>query len=350
MNRQEVVIALAKINMMNKQVAYWIDLNQELDKISIALEIEKVPRWIEEILEYMKGNSCRGVVKFAQKMYDIEYLKNALKESKKRWSKTTIILLSDFCMSMDKLFSASNIYNKMYKRGPYGELEELLSNEKAANLLQRAVDAGYLDCNYYPKASTTPFQLKAIAWGVGQQIKIPWRQQWTTFERQWKTPRIGTVPFPEKRTQALEDVKALYPEVDYSPLIAIRENEFFNMPTDESRINELFLALFTYDYIDKKTTFSQFQKIFGIQDENTAFKPVNWIKDQRKLTYFVRFAFGKKNKSIWLKTKHCFTVNGNVPNLGSLKSGFQAIVRDNPEIEKYDPCLITLANQFNRKQ
>lgn len=79
MNRQEVVIALAKINMMNKQVAYWIELDQDLDNISVALDLGVVPGWIDEILVFMKNNSCKPVVSFAHKMFTIDFLKKALK-------------------------------------------------------------------------------------------------------------------------------------------------------------------------------------------------------------------------------------------------------------------------------
>lgn len=352
MNRQEVVIALAKINMMNKQVAYWIELDQDLDNISVALDLGVVPSWIDEILVFMKNNSCKPVVSFAHKMFTIDFLKKALKDSNRKWKRETYEILSSFAGSIEKLYSTSNIYYKMYKRGPYGDLEDALSNAKGAELLMRAVNAGYLDCNYKPKKGITPLQLKAIAWGVGQSLGIKWREQWVTFERQWNCDRIGTVQVPEGFSKQYEDIKALYPEVDYSPLTDSKKDEYFKKPLNDNCMEELFLALITYGYIDKKTTYIQFQRIFGIKNDldTSIFQPINWIKDQRSLTYFVYFAFSKRNMGIWVKAQNCFMVNGKRPNKGSLKSGMPALRRDHPVIEQYDPCLMTLANQFNKKK
>lgn len=351
MNRQEVVIALAKINMMNKQVAYWIDLDQDVDNITKAIDIDIVPVWKDEIIQFMKENPCKMVVNIAEKMYPIDYLKKCLKARSKKYQPITIQKLSKFAEAIEELYSYSSIYYKMYKTSPYGILEEPLANEKAAELLKRAIDAGYLDVNYFPCKGTTKLHLKAIAWGVGQQIGIKWRIQWVTFERQWKCERIGTIPLPECYSKDLEDVKKLYPEVDYSPLLKKKEDEFFKSPKDECRVEELFLALVAFGYIDRKSTYSQFRKAFGIKDQSDDnFVPVNWIRDQRNLTYFIHYTFRKTNKDIWVKTKNCFTVNGKTPNKGSLKSGFLAMKRNHPDIEKYDPCLITLAAQFNRKK
>ena len=351
MNRQEVVIALAKINLMNKQVAYWIELEQDMDNISIALDLGVVPGWIDEILDFMKNNSCLPVVKFVSKMFSINLLKESLKKGKLIWKQRTFKMLSSFAGSIDKLYSTSSIYYKIYKQSPYGDLEDALSNDKGVELLRRAVNAGYLKSNYLPSKGTTLLELKAIAWGVGQALKIRWREQWVTFERQWKLDRIGNLPIPDNFDRQCKKIIELYPEVDYAPLSAVKEDAFFNKPRCESRIEELFLALVTYGYIDRKTMFNQFQRIFGIHTEKdyiSEIKPVAWIKDQRSLTYFVYFAFGKQNHELWVKAQNCFVVNGRKPNKGSLKTGMIALKRDHPDIEQYDPCLLILAKQFNR--
>ena len=351
MNRQEVVIALAKINMMNKQVAYWMDLDQDVDNIFKVLDIDKVPEWKDGIVEYMKNNQCHAVVNFTEKMFSIDYLKKTLKERKKRYLPSTIQQLTAFANAVEEIYKYSSIYYKMYKAGPLGQLDDDIANEKTVELFTRAIEAGYLDSNYRPKKKTTNLQLKTIAWAVGKMLHLPMRKLWAPFERQWQSRKLSTLQMPEKFSQEVEDIKVLYPEVDYSPLTARKEDEFFKTPKDECRVEELFLALVAYGYIDRKTTYDQFKQIFGIKDaKSKPFKPVNWLKEQRNLTYFVHYTFGKTNKDIWVKAKNCFNVNGKIPNKGSMKSGIQALKRDWPEMEKYDPCLLTLAQQFNRKE
>ena len=41
MNRQEVAIYLAKINMMNKQLTCMLELNEDVNRIKYKLELDK---------------------------------------------------------------------------------------------------------------------------------------------------------------------------------------------------------------------------------------------------------------------------------------------------------------------
>ena len=153
---------------------------------------------------------------------------------------------------------------------------------------------------------------------------------------------------PEKAHKAYDAVKALYPEVDYSLLTAKKE-KYFKTPEDPSRVEELFLSLLTHGYIAKNTHIWQFRKIFSIEDiDRHPFKPVKWMKELRKLSYFLHFALGMKYKDVWVKAQYCFTVNGKTPNRGSLKSAFGAMKRDHPDWENFDPCLRGIALQFCR--
>ena len=349
MTRPEVAIALATINRLNKTIAYWIDLDGDLDQIQFTEELAQVPQWRDGILEYMKQQYCHSIVKYIMKMYSNNFLKEYLSQESPSCQPTTFTLLENLSLSIEKLKEFAYIYYKMYKAGPYELLAEELSNDKALALFKRAQEAGYLDVNFNPKEGVSPMQKKALAWGIGQLLNLRWRIQWITFERQWKCDRIGTVPMPECYSEEYEAIKKLFPEVDFSPLTAVKD-QYFKTPKDKKRVDELFFALITHDYIDKSTPIWQFRKVFSIDDEEGhEFRPVNWVKEQRKLTYFLRYAMGEKSKDIWVIAKNCFVINGKTPNKGSLKSGFAALKRDHPDVERFDPCLKTIAEQFCRE-
>ena len=103
------------------------------------------------------------------------------------------------------------------ERGPYRDLTAPLANEQVATLLQRAVDAGILDCHYQPVPGTKALQLKVIAFAVSSICGFP--RAYMHFEKLWKRDhgsRIGTCRAPKCHTEYYEAVKALYPEVDFS--------------------------------------------------------------------------------------------------------------------------------------
>lgn len=350
MNKQEVAISLAKINMMNSQIAYWMDLNQDVDNISKALEIESVPSWTKGIIDFLNQNPCEHLVKAIEKMHSVDYLRNYLVERRKQYKSRTLTMLSHFADSIENLYECAALYRKMYK-GQYWMLEDVLANDKAVSLLKRAIDAGYLDYNYMPQPHATELQLKAIAYAIGQLLNLHWRIQWITFERQWKRHRLATKQFPADYPEKLKDIIAIFPEIDFSVFREQRKEDYFRAPSNESRIEELFLGLLTYEYIDKRTTYSQFRRIFNLKSDKDPeeFVPVNWIKPQISLIYFIHNTFSKSNRNFWIKTAYCFTVNGQMPNKETLKTGLRGLSHYCPDVSTYDTCLLELAKQFNRK-
>ena len=76
MNRQEVAISLAKINMINKQLTCMLELNENVERIKYKLEIENISSWREEIMDYLQHNNCHNIVMFINTMYSTEFLQN----------------------------------------------------------------------------------------------------------------------------------------------------------------------------------------------------------------------------------------------------------------------------------
>ena len=69
MNRQEVAIYLAKINMMNKQLTCMLELNEDVNRIKYKLELDSLTTWREDILDYLQRNNCHNIVMFINTMY-----------------------------------------------------------------------------------------------------------------------------------------------------------------------------------------------------------------------------------------------------------------------------------------
>ncbi len=345
MNRQEVALSLAEIDKLHRQVVYYLDLDEQVDQLPTKFKFDNVHKWVPEIIDYMKAHDCRGLINFIGSMFPTDYLKKTLKERTKKYKPYTIAVLTRFSESIDKIYECSTLFNNLYKAGPYENLVDPLANERGAELLQRAVKAGFLDEKYQVTERTTNVQKKAIAWAVGQLLELPWRIQWVTFKRQWNCPRFGNVIIPSVRCQEFDEIKTLYPEVDFSPLTSKKDGAFFEKPKDLKRIDELFLSLVTHGYIDPKTKSSQFHGIFNDSDEE--FVSVEWKGSLRLLAYFVQITFSPTNYEFWSKAQNCFSINGKNPNRSSLKSasGFLHVYKD---LDSYDLCLKSIAEQFNR--
>ena len=67
----------------------------------------------------------------------------------------------------------------------------------------------------------------------------------------------------------------------------------------------MYNELIKYKYIAPDTTLDVFNGIF---DKAKFVKPVEWIKEQRLLAYFLYLAFGKWNKkNLWVKRRKMFS-------------------------------------------
>ena len=346
MNRQEVAIYLAKINMMNKQLTCILELNEDVNRIKYKLELDSLTTWREDILDYLQHNNCHNIVMFINTMYSTEFLQDYVNTSDDKQDKVLISQINNLIYTINQFNNFAELYKKKYKAGKYELLEEVFANEEAVALFKRAIKAGYMDENYKLTDKTSRIQRRAIAWAIGQLLGIRPRIRYIVFEKQWNCKDLGKTAMPELRSKDMDDIKKLYPEVDFSLLTAQNENAFYTVPYDENRIEEMYMSLIMLGYIDIKTQLKEFLKIFSIGDTKNRI-PVNWIVDQKRLSYFILLAFESTNKNIWEKAKNCFLIKGQIPNRGGLKSGIGAI-KSEGKMETLDPALKAICENFNR--
>lgn len=106
----------------------------------------------------------------------------------------------------------------------------------------------------------------------------------------------------------------------------------------------MYNELIKYKYIAPDTTLDVFNGIF---DKAKFVKPVEWIKEQRLLAYFLYLAFGKWNKkNLWVKGGKCFLINGKAPHIACFKSGYSSIKRLG-WMDRFDTRLKAICEEFN---
>lgn len=346
MNRQEVAIYLAKINMINKQLTCMLELDENVERIKYKFDLNMVPVWGKEILEFLQKNNCHNIVIFITTMYSTKFLQKIVDTRKEKYDKIFISQIKNLISTISKFNNFAALYKKKYKTGKYELLEDIFANEEAVTLFKRAIKAGYIDENYKLTDKTSRIQRKAIAWAIGQLLGIKPRIRYIVFERQWNCKDIGKTAMPELRSKDMDAIKQLFPEVDFSILTAPNEHAFYSVPYELDRIEEMYMSLVMLGYIDIKTKLSEFMKIFNIGDTSNRI-PVNWIVDQKRLSYFILLAFESTNKNIWEKAQNCFFIKGQIPNRGGLKSGIGCI-KSEGKMETLDPALKAICENFNR--
>lgn len=345
MNRQEVAISLAQLNQINKKVSSAILLNQGLSEVMSQYDLASIPNIGDNILQYLEKNPCQSIVSFMDTMYDIEQLREMLSCNKARFSKIEYMLLKMLVDTNDRLNEFATQYKTMCRKGKL--LEDIFENERAIELFQRAQKAGFLDNQYQLTDKISNIQIRTLAYAISEVLGINPKERYKYFQRQWNINDIAKTALPELYSKTMEAIKKLYPEVDFTPLTCKNDVAFFEVPYPRERLEELFMSLIMLGYIDKKTKLKDFLKMFRIGNVSNRI-PVNWIREQRCLSFFVKHAFQYTNKDIWMKAQNCFTIKGHTPNRQGLKSSMATLVREKRG-DDFDLCLKSLCDNFNRE-
>lgn len=347
MTRQQVIISIAIINRLSKQIRTLISTNTLTDAEVDLPEILKVKRYGSGIETYFKRESCEPFISDIDNICSTDKLWGYINSNPDQ-SKESLDHLISFATVVEMLKSYSEVYKRICKEAKFKNLIDELSTDKALEVMQRAVDAGLLTSTFLPDASLSRLQVRILAFALAKIIGLPRKGQYSIFMKQWNlnnNDRLGWVYMPEKEHEELNIIKKVFPEVDYMELTKPKVTAFFRIECDDSKILALFMSLLTHGYIDPKTTYDNFKKVFG-RGDLTNRKPVNWIKTQRLLSYFIFIAFDNSMYNIWQKAKNCFVVNGKTPNLGALRSGLNKIERESLN-ESYDPILYGIAKLFS---
>ncbi len=343
MTRQEIVIKIAKINHIIGEWKYRLDLDGEVEIETLSPDLLHIDEWVHEIGLYIKQNPSPILIRQITNIGFTDLLEDYVQKHEEEIDTSYIWVLNKYVKQMRDLLSLCDKQSAK-ERGPYKDLIAPLANKQTATLLQRAVDAGILDCHYQPTSQAKTMQLKIIAFAVSSLCGFS--RAYAHFEKLWnrKGNRIATCRTPKRYVESYEATKALYPEVDFSTLEPKHEIATFYVPQSDDDIIEMYYDLIKYGYIAPDTDLSVF---LGIFDKEKFQKPVEWIKGQRQLAYFVYLAFQKFNKkALWIKGECCFRVNGNIPHRASFVTGYSRLKRAG-WMNKYDVKLKAICNKFN---
>ena len=344
MTRQETVIKITKITRIIGEMKSQLDLDDEIEFEALDPLWTNIGEWTKEIYQYMKQDPSPLL---ANLITDNEFaipVVNYVQSHKQDIDSTYVKVMDNYAKNTQVLLSFCERQSEKLK-GEYKDLIEPLANEQVAALLQRAIHAGLLDAHYQPMPQTKPLQLKVIAYAISAICKLS--SPYVHFERQWKREngkRFSTCRVPRYNTELYDTTKALYPEVDFTEFEPIHETKTFYTPQNETDIRMLYHELVKYGYIASSTTFETF---VGIFDKTRFSKPIEWIKTQRQLSYFIYLAFYKFNKKdLWIKGECCFRIDGHSPHKACFVSGYSWIKRAG-WMDRYDVKLKAICNKFN---
>lgn len=347
MNRQEVVITIAKLNRVIKQLYYWVDLDSDFTIDAFDDDFSELVEGSKNVHVFLKKNPIRILAEQILKIGTMDSIEKYINERNCTIDARIRPYMIALVKSMNELQDLSRkILAK--KDSKYPGLVRALANKQAVQLLQRAVDAKLLRKDFMPEEETTNTQLRVIAFAVGTLLNLPRTQIYVHFEKQWQRPsyRLSTNPLPrkygcEKHLFAM----SLYPEVDFTAMsLPCKEIDTFYTDRNEGKIKRLYDDLVSAGYIGTYSTFEEFEGIFNSEKY---IRPVDWIQEQRFLGYFVNIAFSRLNpRNLWNKTVSCFTVYGVEPHKGSLCSGITYIKRKGL-MDTYNKGLKEIVDRFN---
>ena len=352
MNRQHAVIAMAKVGRLIKQLRYWIDADSDSDLYLTTFEedIDQCCEWADCIYKYLKQSSCNIIAEELAKLGSVDDIEEYVNNKNGRLDARLRPNLTYFIKKVHKIEAVVRKV-KAEVKSDYPDLIPALANDAAANLLQRAVDGGLLDKHYMPLETTTGPQLRVIAYAIATILKFPKRCKYVYFEKQWNRAsyRVGSIPFAQSEQGRIkhEYAMSLYPEADFTSLLQVSsDNDTFYCPYPKQRIKRMYQDLVEGGYIAHYTTLEDFMGIF---DAKKFSKPVEWIKSQRLLSYFLIEAFAPTNKRlVWVKACCCFRIFGKVPHKDCMVSGLGELKRKGV-YETYCPELLAIVRRYNAK-
>ncbi len=343
---------MAKIGRLVKQLRYWIDADFDTDLYFKTFEedISQSKEWVDSVYKYLKESSCKIIAEELDRIGSIDDIKEYVNKKNGRLDARLRPDLIGFIKQMHKIQAVVRKV-KAENKSEYPDLIPALANELTVNLLQRAVDGGLLDEHFMPLETTTGSQLRVIAYAIATILKFPNRCKYVYFEKQWNRAsyRVGGIPLAQTESGRVkhEYAMSLYPEADFSSLLQVSsDNDTFYCPYPKQRIKRMYMDLVEGGYIAHYTTLEDFQGIF---DANKFSRPVEWIKSQRQLSYFLTEAFTPTNKRlVWVKACCCFRIFGKVPHKDAMVTGLGELKRKGV-YDTYDPELSKITKRYNAK-
>lgn len=319
MNRQQVAIAIAKINKTSKLLRYWQELKPETYVTALDSDLVHFGKWSHDIGEYLMEHPNKKLYYMLWVMGPTDNLKDYVRIYQNTMPSEVRLSLLDFIANMKKISDDSKEIQSRAK-GEYRYLADGLDNKEAAELLDRARNMRILDDKYQPMPDISRGQLKVIAFAVSHLLGFKFRHKWTAFAKQWQSEidHVSNADLPNRNRADMKLITDLYPEVDFDNLFICPRDDYFNTSFSWGKIKSLFYTLKKNGYIDESTTLVNFNALFKPANKKGRI-PVNWLKDEHALSLLVYALFKPDNKiMIWSTAENCFTVKGRRPNRRTL--------------------------------
>lgn len=347
MNRQEVAVAVVKINKATKMLRYWLGLGEEMYTSVLDPELSQLATWIRGIKSFLKAHPDETVYEMLGMICTEKDIKTFLERYGNVMPKKVKSSLLAYLPVIKRLLDDGKKIHEQSK-GEYRGLVDGLDNDIAKGLLDRAKGIKVLDKHYMPLPDINTRQLKMIAYAVIQHIGGKYPLEWDVFNRQWSLKGKKSLHKAHLLNLGDDDMRlitGLYPEVDFSPLFAVHDDLYFNTQLDGKDLVKVFHKLVGKGYVSKETTQKEFLDMFRPLNKGTR-KPVCWIKNQRQLSFFVYHFLRKGNETtMWVVAQNCFSLNGRRANRDTM-SGFLTKIKKWGVLDNYDAKLMEIMRPF----
>ena len=312
--REETAINIAIINKESKLMAVACRLKDDEEMIRAFMTRTDFPALADSIMEYIRTDPDPLLFEQLLMLPDTTLMHDFLRT---KCRSGAYYKYKERVEAIERLTEFGEEMSRKNLAG-FKNLTPFFANVEAQELLQRAVDGGFLNQDYTPRESTRRFQLKLIAMCIIEILGYKHGDTWCRFEELWGV-RIAAWAIPLTKGTAINKVALLYPEVNLLGLIMPKSSPV-TLRTDltEAQVRKLFKGLIHYGYLGPRTPVESFLVIIGKGDY--PFRPLNWIAEtQDSLVYFAKKVFGR-TPHLLRKMCDCFTVNGRQLNHETLKN------------------------------
>jgi hypothetical protein len=342
-HRGQAAIYLARMNRSSKQLRYYGNMQKDLVPSAISELMPDMFKWANDVYDYWLSHPEPILGNEIEKVDDVDFLRCYMGEYSHLLHSKQQVLVLEYILLVTNMKEESD---KVLKESLGGNLKITRSlNELGAEKeMIEAQNAGFLDYKFQPLEDTSIVQMKTLAYALGNRINVPLRRRWILFSEQWNVSAINSAQIPNPKSESIQKILNYYKDVDFTDLFCPTDDARFKTYFSARRIKTMFTSLINLGYIDPETKEEQMLAIFG---KGEFVKPINWLRELRLLAYFIDTAMAPTNKDFWTATACCFTVNGKVPNRGSLKTAL-GTVKSKGIYETYASDILNIAQQFNR--
>lgn len=344
MDRATVIIHLARINRAVKSLNYVKELDPKDAPLFVQQQqLDMFAAWADEARQLW-------MVEQDQAMADaIQAIGRSLSVS---WLLDNVELPGDLPGKLRSYLEIMEDLNRQIQewhisaKGKHAALPDLLANNEAAKLLQRAVKAKILDRNYQPTANTQRYQLRMIADAIASILNLSKRNLYKPFHDLWGNDkyRLDSAYVPQKKSREIQEIKDLYPEYSFSDRNQIQQPMAFVTTRDTNTLAQIYNELVSKGHIEESTPIDTWMAICGKADPDQI-KPIVWKTGTRNLCYFTNLLFGNDNRELlWRMVEACFIApDGSKYNKGTMTTSKSFIWRTQ-NVSEYRPDLFYIAN------